>query len=138
MDDTNPLYTIYNYLHTYGERDYTTGCFCRIYEKTQGTGGGLAYKPGTKGFLIYDSKTETAVVKQRLFDYLDAKSGQADYDVIRLESEVFAKPNALIDLNDLSLDVFGVPEVFISDSQEVYIYPFDKINIIQEKQGFYF
>ncbi|PLW95257.1 MAG: hypothetical protein C0591_11350, partial [Marinilabiliales bacterium] len=138
MDDTNPLYTIYNYLHTYGDREVQLGAFAEFMRKPKEQVEALLISLGRKGFLIYDSKTETAFVKQRLFDYLDAKSGQADYDVIRLESEVFAKPNALIDLNDLSLDVFGVPEVFISDSQEVYIYPFDKTISFRKNRDFTF
>jgi hypothetical protein len=138
MDDTNPLYTIYNYLHTYGGETIQLGAFSEFMRKPKEQVAALLINLGRKGFLIYDSKTETAIVKQRLYDYLDAKSGKADYDVIRLESEVFAKPNALIDLNDLSLDVFGVPEVFISDSQEVYIYPFDKTISFRKNRDFTF
>ncbi|MCB2207656.1 MAG: hypothetical protein KQH67_05120 [Bacteroidetes bacterium] len=138
MDDTNPLYTIYNYLHTYGEDIIQLGALAEFMRKPKEQVAALLINLGRKGFLIYDTKSETAIVKRRLYDYLDAKSGQADYDVIRLESEVFAKPNALIDLNDLSLDVFGVPEVFISDSQDVYIYPFDKTISFRKNRDFTF
>jgi len=138
MDDSNPLYVIYNYLHTYNDKVIQLNALAEFMRKPKEQVSALLINLERKGFLIYDSQTETAVVKQRLFDFLDAKSGQADYDVIRLESEVFAKPNALIDLNDLSLDVFGVPEVYISDSQEVYIYPFDKTISFRKNRDFTF
>ena len=138
MDETHPLYIIYNYQDTYGANTIQLNALAQFMRKPKEQVEAMLIMLERKGFLIYDSKTETAELEKRMFDFLDAKSGRADYDVIRLKSRVFAKPNALIDLNDLSLDVFGVPEVYISDSQEVYIYPFDKTISFRKNRDFTF
>lgn len=91
-----------------------------------------------KGFLVYDSRKGRAIVKDRLTYFLDAKSGRIDYDVIKLTSNVKANANAIINLNTLDLIVYGVPEVSISDSQEVYIYPSNKTISFKKNRDFTF
>jgi hypothetical protein len=138
MDDINPLYTIYNYLHTYDDKEIHVNSLAQLMRKPREQVVALLINLERKGFLVYDSKTGTAVPEQRMFDFLDAKAGAIDYDVIRLESNVYNKPNARLNLKNYSLDVFGVPEVFISDSQEVYIYPFDKTISFKKNRDFTF
>lgn len=138
IDDVNPLYVIKNYMKTYDDSEIKLNILASFMEKPADQVSAMLIDLSNKGFLLYDSRKETAVVKDRLKYFLDAKSGFIDYDVIRLISSVEGKPNATINLNTLDMVVNGVPEVSISDSQEVYIYPYDKTISFKKNRDFTF
>lgn len=138
IDDINPLYVIKNYMNIYDEHEIKLNALASFMEKPVDQISALLIDLSNKGFLVYDSRKKRAVVKDRLKYFLDARSGFIDYDVIRLTSSVDGKPNAIINLNTLDLDVMGVPEVSISDSQEVYIYPYDKTISFKKNRNFTF
>ncbi len=138
IDDINPFYVIANYLHEYGEDDIKLNALASFMEKPADQVSAILFDLSNKGFLVYNSRTQRAVVKDRFKYFLEAKGGNIDYDVIKLTSSVDNKPNAIINLNTLDLDVNGVPEVSISDSQEVYIYPYDKTISFKKNRNFTF
>ncbi len=138
IDDVNPFYVIANYLHKYGETEIKLNALASFMEKPADQVSALLIDMSNKGFLVYNSRTERAVVKDRFKYFLDAKGGRIDYDVIKLISSVDGRPNASIDLNTLELNVNGVPEVSISDSQEVYIFPYDKTISFKKNRNFTF
>ena len=132
------MYVIENYLKTYKVEEIQLNALAAFMKKPSEQVSAMLIGLSNKGYLVYDSKKEQAVIKDRLKNFLKAKAGLTDYDVIRLESNVSAKPNASININTLDLDVYGVPFVQISDSQEVYIYPYDKNNFFKENRDFNF
>ncbi len=138
IDDLNPFYVIDNYLTQYGETEVKLNALASFMEKPVDQVSALLIDLSNKGFLVYNSRTGKAVVKDRFKYFLDAKGGKIDYDVIKLTSSVDGKPNASINLNTLDLNVNGVPEVSISDSQEVYIYPYDKTISFKKNRNFTF
>lgn len=138
IDEINPLDVVQNYMEAYGQKEISLNALAEYMNKPLEQVSAMLIHLSNKGFLVYNSAEHIAVVKDRLIYFLDAKAGRTDYDVIHLESNVVARPNATINLNDLSLNVFGVPEVFISDSQEVYIYPYDKSISFKKNRDFTF
>ncbi len=138
IDDVNPFYVIYNYMYSYGVDEIQLNALASFMEKPSEQVSALLIDLSNKGFLVYNSRTETAVVKDRFRYFLQAKGGEIDYDVIKLQSSVDTKSNAIINLNTLNLDVNGVPEVSISDSQEVFIYPYDKTISFKKNRDFTF
>lgn len=139
IDEINPMYVIQNYLKSYNERVIQLNALAAFMKKSPEQVSALLINLSDKGFLVYNSREQKAIVKDRFFDFLAAKSGQADYDVIRLDSRAPSnKPNATLNLQSLQLDVFYVPEVFVSDSQEVYIYPYDKKVAFRKNRDFTF
>ena len=138
IDDINPLYVIQNYMNTYDESEIKLNALASFMEKPVDQVSALLIDLSNKGFLVYDSKKKRAIVKDRYRNFMDAKGGLIDYDVIRLTSNIDDKPNAIINLNTLDLEVNGVPEVSISDSQEVYIYPYDKTISFKKNRNFTF
>jgi hypothetical protein len=138
IDDINPFYVVANYLEKYGETEIKLNALASFMEKPADQVSALLIDLSNKGFLVYNSRTERAVVKDRFKYFLEAKSGHIDYDVIKLISSVDAQPNAIINLNTLELNVNGVPEVSISDSQEVYIFPYDKTISFKKNRNFTF
>ncbi len=63
-------------------------CACRCYNK---------------GFLTYDAETSSAVAKDKVVYYLEAKTEKIDYDKIEISSVISAKPNAKLNLLNFDL-----------------------------------
>ena len=92
-----------------------------------------------KGFLFYDVPTETIELKSRLFDNLSASIGKIDYDVLRFYSRTEAPlENATLDLRNNDLKINGIPQVFVSDSQNVAIIPKGESIILKRNRNFQF
>lgn len=126
IDELHPLYTIQNFLRDYKVDVIQLYALADYMKKSPEQISAMLINLSNEGFLVYNTETQTAYPKDRLNYFLNAKTGDTDYDVIRLESNVSIKPNAALDITSLGLNVYGVPEVSISDSQEVYIYPYDR------------
>lgn len=78
-----------------------------------------------RGMIEFDTKTNILTIKERTYEYLDARVGKIDYDVIRFESEHDMKgmSNATLDLTSKDLNMVGVSKIQVSDSQNVVFYP---------------
>ena len=126
IDDLHPLYVIQNFVNTYQVSEIQLGVLAGYMELSPEQVSAMLIGLSNKGFLVYNTETQIAIVKDRLNYFLDAKAGITDYDVLSLVSDVTTKPNASFNIHNLGLSVYGVPQVSISDSQEVYIYPYDK------------
>ena len=77
------------------------------------------------------------MVKQKLINYVDARNGKRDYDVIYYNSDVEGKSNALLNLETFDLKIEGVAKIALSDSQQVYIYPKNPGDTDEEGPGFH-
>ncbi len=138
IDDINPMYVIDNYLKSYNVDEVQLNALAAFMKKPTEQVSAMLIGLANKGYLVYNANEEKAIVKDRFRYFLNAKAGLTDYDVIRLKSNVTAKPNASLNINTLSLDVYGVPFVQISDSQEVYIYPYNKTISFKKNRDFNF
>lgn len=126
IDDLHPLYVIQNYMKAYNVENIQLNALADYMQKPVDQVSAMLINLSNRGFLVYNSETETGIIKDRLSYFLNAKSGFTDYDVIRLESNVSSRSNASLNIPSRGLNVYGVPEVSISDSQEVFIYPYDR------------
>ncbi len=138
IDEVNPMYVIANFAHTYDTQTIPVNAFADFMEKPVSQIIALFVNMANKGFLVYNSETKTATLKQRFYDFLDAKGGRIDYDVLHFNSTVVAGANASLNLKTNLLDIYGVPRVYISDSQNVYIYPYDKRVAVRKNRDFSF
>lgn len=91
------------------------------------------------GFVYFNTETDMIRIKQKLYDYLDANAGRIDYDVISLISRTEApQENASLDLRTYDLAINGTPLIFLSDSQNVAIYPKDGKIVMKKNRSFQF
>ncbi len=91
------------------------------------------------GFIFYDTDKDEAIIKQKLYDFIDARFGKIDYDVIKFQSETKnLVHNGVLDLNTFDLEINGVPRIFLSDSQNVTIYPSHNKIIMKKNRDFDF
>ncbi len=138
IDDVNPLYVIQNFMHAYGTTRISVAELSSFMNKPPEQVEGLLMRLSNDGFVIYNSDTREAIATKRMKFFLKAKAGNVDYDVIHFLSDEKLKSNASLSLKDLSLRIYGVPQVFISDSQQVYIYPYDKSITVLKNRNFTF
>jgi hypothetical protein len=140
MDQRNPLYLIDRYLKKYEvfDNEIEVPLLAEYLRKPEEQVVALLMRLSTKGFLVYYPEDRKAVVKPKLFHYLKAKKGLADYDAIHLVSKVSGGANAIIDLKTLDLKIFGIPEVTLSDSQAVYLYPANHSVSVKKNRDFSF
>jgi len=132
IDDKNPLYIIRDYSRSYGTNEITPGSLAQYMNKSPEQVKAMMLKLSIQGFLYYDLVNDKAIIQDRLNQYIEANTGKKDYDVIRINSETNNISNATLNLDNYDLLVRGVNEVFLSDSQQVYIYP-EKDEIIIKK-----
>lgn len=76
-----------------------------------------------EGFLIYDIDNDFITVKEKLYDYVSAKAGRQDYDVIIINSNIASANNATLNLLNYDLNIRGVKQVMLSDSNNVSVFP---------------
>jgi len=138
IDEVNPMYIIRNYMNTYSGREIQLNALAEFMDKSPEQASSMLFNLSKKGYVVYNSETKTAIVKDRLLHALEAKIGNRDYDVISIESKVLQNPNASVNMQSYQLDVFGVPEVHLSDSQELYIFPYDKTISFRKNRDFTF
>jgi hypothetical protein len=86
-----------------------------------------------EGYIYYDKENQTATVRQKLHDYLQAATRQKDYDVITIKSTSSGKvDNAILELKNLDLQINGIFEFEFSKTNRVVSKP-NKGQIILKK-----
>jgi hypothetical protein len=96
-------------------------------------------KMAVAGFINYDIDGDWIQVKERLYDYSFARVKLKDYDVINIMSKVQGGANnAQMNLLNYDIKIRGVREIFLSDSQNVYIYPEKQEVTLKKNRNFDF
>jgi hypothetical protein len=91
------------------------------------------------GFIFFDTGNDMIRPRQKLYDYINANAGRIDYDVIEFASTTRSpKENALLNLNTRELVINGIPQVHISNSQNVKIFPEDNTVTLGQNRNFHF
>lgn len=75
------------------------------------------------GFVDFDIDTKLAYPKQKLFDYIKSNYRHKDYDAIRIISEPPTGNNAVLNLNDKVLTIYGVKPFVLSENRRVGVIP---------------
>ena len=138
IDDKNPLYVIRSFSNSYSTNLVTPEFLASYMNKPVEQAKAMLLRLSIQGFLFYDQVNDRAVIQDKLHHFINASSGNKDYDVIRISSETFNEPNATLDLTSYDLLIRGVSEVLVSDSQQVYIYPDRKEIVMKKNRDFLF
>ncbi len=128
FDKVNPLILVRDFSKKkYSNKFYSADLSAEIriasYQVRQ-----LMMRLSYEGFVVYHPNTDEVVVRQRLYDYLGARVGKKDYDVLSVTSNVksAAQNNALLNLKNHNLDIFGVDTIVFSDNRRVAANPKEK------------
>ncbi|MBU2650697.1 MAG: hypothetical protein KKA81_07170, partial [Bacteroidetes bacterium] len=138
LDPVNPLILIRDYTTTFGTYVIKPQLLADYMKKPEEQAIAMLVMLEGKGFLVYDAERREAIVKERLFDYIASKAGRNDYDVMRIISQTQMESNAILDMKTFDLTINGVPEIFLSDPQKVFIFPSDGQIVMKENRDFIF
>jgi hypothetical protein len=90
------------------------------------------------GFVEYSVQKREGYIKDKVFEYILNAKGKRDYDVIQFVSRLEQGANAMLSLEDYSMEVEGIKSIALSDSQKVGLFPYGEKIIIHENLNFDF
>ena len=124
MEFTHPLQNIKDFYYYAGRMPFTVAEYAEFLRLPANELRQMIINLSFGGFVTFDINTDIVTPTQRLFDYLLARVGKKDYDVIRFNSITDGRtPNAVLDLRNYDMVLNGVKGIAISDHQNVALYP---------------
>lgn len=120
--EVNPLVTLKRLVEKQVRKVTTIEAYAKAYKLQEKQVLEQLRELVVKGFIRLDEKKGEITVLPRCINYVKFNGGSLDYDVIRLRS-VAKGTNAIMNLNTLDLNLKGVNQFFLSDSQSVFISP---------------
>jgi hypothetical protein len=139
MDEIHPLISIRSFSRYLGMETFRADDFANYLNKPLTQVKQLLMRMAASGFVFYDANTDMATIKPRLHDYLAASVSKIDYDVISFPSRVESPlENAVFDLRNYDLTINGINRIFLSDSQNVVIYPAKDRIVLKKDRDFTF
>jgi hypothetical protein len=139
IDEYHPLNRLKKFADWYYSTTFPVEDFAKWLGKPVDAVTGLCIDMANKGFVFYDRKFNEITLKGKVDDFLNSFAKKKDYDAIYITSETKAPlDNAILDLKNFRLTVNGVSHVFLSDSQKVAIYPYNRQIVIGENRSMQF
>jgi hypothetical protein len=139
MDSGHPLLVLRTFSENYGSETFSAEAYAKYLRRPASGVRHQLLDLSLQGFIFYDTDTDLIRIRRRLYDYLLANIQRIDYDVINFTSTTDApQENAIIDLGTHDMKINGIPRVFISNSQNVNIYPKDNSVILKRNRNFLF
>ena len=124
LDDVHPLYRIRDYAKQYGDDVFPVEGFAKWMKMPVEQATALCIELANNGFLFYDRNYNEVTIKKKVDDYIASFAKKKDYDAITINSEAGDKEeNAILNLKNFDLGIWGVRAVSLSDSQNVAIRP---------------
>ena len=136
--DTHPLWKIRNYAKEIGMEELTVEQVARLFKADISETKVFLMNLSNSGFMTYNYDKEIVVIKPRLHHYVLSRSRKTDYDILQFESTIEGLPNAKLNLLNWDMDLNGVGRVFLSDSQNVVVFPYEQELTLKKNRDFLF
>src|ERR1035437_6509684 len=134
IDQMNPLIQMRDFVKKNSDsRDFTGDTYARYLKLSANDVRPNLVRLSAMGFITYNALEDEVHVNEKLFSYIACRAGHVDYDVIQFPSVVRNESNATINLLNYDMTIFGVKQIFMSDSQNVSIYPAEQKIIRSEE-----
>lgn len=138
ISSQNPLYTVKQYAEKNQITEIFTQEFARSIKQSDEQARRLLITLSNQGFLSFDYANDKAVIKDKLYFYLNSLTNKTDFDVISFESVISGKPNASINLLNYDITMRGVAKINLSDTQRVYVIPNEQEITLKKNRDFTF
>lgn len=139
LDDEHPLYRLSRFAEYWYSTTFPINEFAKWMKQSPEFATALCIDLANKGFLFYDRTNDEVTIKKKLYDYIDSYAKKQDYDVVSILSETQAPlDNAVLDMRNYKIRINGVPRIFLSDSQNVAIYPYGNSITLERNRSFEF
>ncbi|TNF26781.1 MAG: hypothetical protein EP314_05495, partial [Bacteroidetes bacterium] len=136
--DIHPLWKIHNYAREIGLQELTVDQIARLFKADISETKVFLINLSNSGFMTYNYDKDRIVLKPRLSHYVLSRSKKTDYDILQFESTIEGMPNAKLNLLNWDMDLNGVGRVFLSDSQQVVVYPYEQELTLKKNRDFLF
>ncbi len=140
IDAENPVAAIARYRKEHGiEREMNLLFLSEYLRKPPEQVAAQLLRLASKGYLIYDSKSEKAIIGEHFDAVTQAPFGLRDYDVIRFESVTeMNTPNFILNLQNNDLTLNGISSITLSESQGVELFPDNEKIVLKKDRDFVF
>lgn len=139
IDNTNPLLSLRRFSDEYDADELPAEAYAKFLRRPLPGVRRQLLELTLHGFIFFDTDTDVIRIRQRLYDYLQANIRGIDYDIINFVSTTEAPlDNAILDLKTFDLKINGIPRVYISNSQNVNIFPEKEQVTLKENRNFFF
>ena len=98
LSEVHPLYSIKQFCEKNNTRVIHTVDLAAAMKLNDNQVRNLLIGLSSLGFMAFDSDADRAIVKDKVYYYLNARTGKVDYDEIKIESLISGKSNATINL----------------------------------------
>jgi len=139
IDEQHPLVLLRNYARMINSETINIIDFAHYINKSIAQTKHLLMRIAVDGYIFYDEKNQQIKINKMLYSTIDARYKKIDYDVINIISNTNnPSENASLNLNTYDLYINGVDNIFLSDSQNVYIFPYGKQIVMKKNRDFSF
>ena len=124
-DDKHPIYSIRRYERSLPKgSQLTCDGLSRFIRYSNADVDIILKEMAFLGYLVYDEESKVFTINKKMYDALKSRSGSLDFDAILFRSEAQKnRDNAILDLGNFNLKIYGIPEINLSDTQNVKVYP---------------
>lgn len=139
LEYTNPLANLYQYSNWLGSDVFAVTGYTTYMGYDPSQERHRLMDLSRRGFIYFNFEEDMVYVRAKLYDYIDAFMKLRDYDVIRFRSDITAgEKNATLDLATKDLTIHGIPNIFLSDSQNVRLVPTGNQITMKRNRNFQF
>ncbi len=123
LDMENPLAAVRNYIRSHGNHnEFYVKDFADYMRMSIPAAHKYLLALAFEGFINYNLNDDKVLAKEKLNHYLKASVGDKDYDVLGFISNTEGQ-NGELSLISKELKLHGVTQIFLSDSQNVVVFP---------------
>lgn len=137
IDNVHPLSRLREFSKQSGEEFYAQD-FARYAKLQMPQVKPMLIDMANKGYLYYDVEDDRVTLLPRLLQHILSSAGRMDYDVLQFNSNSPDGVNGTINLLNNDLVLKGVSRITLSDSQDVKVYPAEKLVTIKKDRDFSF
>lgn len=133
----NPLEKMFYYAKNYG-RSFNLNDYAASNNTTKEFLRQQIMDLADDGFIYYYPDNDSVYVRDKLYMWNSNAYGGRDYDVLRFQSIIAAKPNITYFFNGHDLVMQGVRKFTFSDSQNVVSIPHDQVLTVKKNKNLQF
>lgn len=138
IDEISPIYRVKGFVDKYKKRVIPVKEFARYIGLDETQTEVMLMQLAINGFINYESYRKTAIVKEKIFNYIKANTKKQDYDNMRFVSSTKNSANAVLNIFDMDLRLYGIETFSLSDTHFVNIAPSNGEIVMKKNRSFEF
>ncbi len=134
----NPVVAVYSYGNKKKTREFYADDFAKEMKLNQNAVNSSMALLWYRGFIDYDPNFRKITIKDKLIHYVQSRRKSKDYDELLISSLSRNAPNATLHTDNNEMTIRGIDKFYISETQDIYIVPFDKSITLLKDRDFTF